>query len=311
MFECLRDRLGDSHRVLIAGAGGGYDVLGAVPLVHFIQHQLGMETILSSLSFTNLRGIGAKPVASHPSMFPVTRKMAIHHAYCPEAWLAHWYHQKSGDERPIFSFEKTGVVPLLQAYQFLVQEYGIDAVILLDGGIDLILRGDERSLGTPAEDLTSLAAVSRLDLPVKIVGCVGFGVELRDGIRHAQVLRRIAQLTSVGGYYGASAMTAEQPAGREYLEALTHIFENQQDVKRSHVHRMIHDSMMGVFGADGQYIWVSPLMNLYWFFSLDAVARAHLFLEHLQGTNEIMEVSWMIEACRKDLEVLASEDIPI
>lgn len=74
---------------------------------------------------------------------------------------------------------------------------------------------------------------------------------------------------------------------------------------------MVRDSMMGGFGPEGPHIWVSPLMNLFWFFSADTVSDSHLFLEHLQFTNEIMEVAYMIEACRKDVDILPSEDIPI
>lgn len=39
----------------------------------------------------------------------------------------------------------------------------IDAVVLVDGGTDIMLRGDESALGTPVEDVTSMAAVAGLD----------------------------------------------------------------------------------------------------------------------------------------------------
>ncbi len=39
----------------------------------------------------------------------------------------------------------------------------IDCVILVDGGTDSLMRGDEKQLGTPTEDMTSIAAVSMLD----------------------------------------------------------------------------------------------------------------------------------------------------
>ncbi|MFC6933743.1 DUF1152 domain-containing protein [Actinomadura yumaensis] len=52
-----------------------------------------------------------------------------------------------------------------------------DAVVLVDGGTDILLRGDEAGLGTPEEDMASLAAVRGLDVPEKIVVSLGFGVD--------------------------------------------------------------------------------------------------------------------------------------
>ncbi len=47
----------------------------------------------------------------------------------------------------------------------------------MDGGTDILMRGDESGLGTPEEDMASLAAVHGLDVPEKIVVCAGFGVD--------------------------------------------------------------------------------------------------------------------------------------
>ena len=59
--------------------------------------------------------------------------------------------------------KKVGVRPLRAAYQWLVEELRVSAVVLVDGGTDILMRGDEVGLGTPAEDMSSLAAVSLCD----------------------------------------------------------------------------------------------------------------------------------------------------
>ncbi len=82
----------------------------------------------------------------------------------------------------------------------------------MDGGIDAVLRGDGASLGTPAEDLTSLAAVTALaDIPIALA-CVGLSSELRDGIAHAQFFERIAGLARESAYLGAGALVPGTPA---------------------------------------------------------------------------------------------------
>ncbi|MFG2682134.1 FAD-dependent monooxygenase [Streptomyces sp. NPDC048392] len=44
-----------------------------------------------------------------------------------------------------------------------IAPHRIDAVVLVDGGTDTMLRGDEAGLGPPEEDLTSVAALAALD----------------------------------------------------------------------------------------------------------------------------------------------------
>jgi hypothetical protein len=61
------------------------------------------------------------------------------------------------------------VQPLREAYQYLADHLSLDAIVLVDGGTDILMRGDESGLGTPEEDMASLAAVHGLDVPEKIV----------------------------------------------------------------------------------------------------------------------------------------------
>ena len=47
------NRLAHSHRVLLAGCGGGYDVASAIPLWHYLRAQ-GKTVVFANLSFTQL-----------------------------------------------------------------------------------------------------------------------------------------------------------------------------------------------------------------------------------------------------------------
>jgi hypothetical protein len=302
--------LAQRRRVLLAGCGGGYDILGAVPLAHELR-QAGHEVYLASLSFSSLgRLAGARRHPSLPNLHEVTGGCATPDVYCPEAWLARWY-EDHGVPTSIWAFDKTGVQPLVAAYQHLVNHLALDAIVLVDGGVDSILRGDESSLGTPEEDLTSLAAVNALAGPETLVACVGFGAELREGICHAQVLDRIAELAQKGGYLGASAMTQSSPAGKAYREALAFVFENQRTQRQSHIHGVIAAAMDGEFGPRGPDVWLSPLLPLYWYFSLRMVAGTHLFLSALVDTRDIFEVTARIEGLRKHVAIQKREKIPI
>jgi hypothetical protein len=73
-----------------------------------------------------------------------------------------------------------GVQPLRAAYRYLIERLSIDVVVLVDGGTDILLSGDESALGTPVEDITSLAAAAGLVVAVKLVTCLGFGVDASE-----------------------------------------------------------------------------------------------------------------------------------
>src|SRR5262245_9594304 len=134
-------KLGGARRVLVAGCGGGYDVLGAIPLRHALR-AAGVEVHLASLSFAYLNGLDADQDAEHPNLYAVTARAATERAYCPEAHLARWLDAEHGGAHVIWSFDKTGVRPLAAAYRALARRLELDAIVLVDGRIDAVLRGD-------------------------------------------------------------------------------------------------------------------------------------------------------------------------
>jgi hypothetical protein len=301
----IDDALASSRRVLLAGCGGGYDILGAVPIAHQLM-QAGKHVELASFSFTRLDQVaGHRPVPGVPHLYTASAEAAATSAYCPEAWLSAW------NNAPVWCFENVGVVPLRRAYESLVENLDIDAIVLIDGGVDSLLRGDETSLGTPAEDFASLAAVESLDVPVKVLACVGFGAELRDGICHAQVLERVAGLTAANALLGIWPLVAGTPAAQAYQNASAFIAERQRHQHGSHIHTVVGETLTGGFGARGSHVWLSPLASLYWFFDAATVARTNLILQHIKETKTLWEIAAIIEAVRKSIPIRLRCVIPL
>ncbi|HEX7164216.1 MAG TPA: hypothetical protein VF223_23610 [Trebonia sp.] len=156
-------RLKQADRILIAGAGGGFDVYAGLPLAVALRAQ-GKRVHLANLSFANLDAldladwIGQDVVGVHAGS-------ASYADYFPERALTDWLgqHPDLGLAPVVYAFPKVGVQSLRAAYRALLAHLGgVDAVVLVDGGTDILLRGDESSLGTPEEDITSLAAVHGL-----------------------------------------------------------------------------------------------------------------------------------------------------
>jgi hypothetical protein len=156
---------------------------------------LGKQVFLAKLSFTWLGDSDAPQLTR--ALYQVESTTSGPDLYFPERTLARFLSRR-GENVSVYGFEKLGVAPVREGYAHLVQSLGLDAIVLVDGGTDILLRGDEEGLGTPAEDMTSLAAVAALDVPTRIVACVGFGVDAFHGVCHANWLENVAALASRG-----------------------------------------------------------------------------------------------------------------
>jgi hypothetical protein len=296
----LLTRLKRHERILIAGAGGGFDVYAGLPL-YVALRAAGREVSLANLTFTYLGETDARYLAPHLAV--ATVETTGGDRYFPERRLAEWLHA-AGTPAPVYMFEKVGVRPLRAAYEHLVRELGVGAVVLIDGGTDILMRGDEAGLGTPEEDMTSLAAVSKLAGVEGFVASIGFGIDTYHGVCHAHVLENIAAIEREGGYLGAFAVTAAMPEGRAYLSAVSRA-QSLTPGRPSIVNGSIAAAIEGQFGdvrftqrTAGGELFINPLMSLYFGFELSAVARRSLYLEQLEGTESIFDVGARIEAFR-------------
>src|SRR4051812_3987158 len=194
----LVTRLKASRSVLIAGAGGGYDVYSGLPLYFMLRDQ-GRDVHLANLSFTHLARVRGERIDSHVVKITAGTEGPDH--YFPERALARWFRSR-GAEVPVYCLEKAGVRPVRQAYRALKAALDFDTVVLVDGGTDILMRGDECDLGTPQEDLTSVAAAAALDVREKLVVCLGFGIDRHHGVCHAHFLENVAALSREGAFLG-------------------------------------------------------------------------------------------------------------
>ncbi len=309
------EQLDNSRSVLIAGAGGGFDVFSGLPL-YFSLRESGRNVFLANLSFSSLIPSVGRWLT--PSLVEVTADSQGYAVYFPEQTLSAWF-RANGQEVPIYSFHRTGVKPLLAGYRKLVDELGIDTVVLVDGGTDSLMRGDEAGLATPSEDMASIAAVDQLDVPRKLLACLGFGVDWYHGVCHAQALEAVAELTENGGFLGAISLTSSMPAVRKYVEACRWVRRSMREDVASIVCSSILSALEGRFGAyhstqrtSGNSVWINPLMTFYWCFQLRSVARRVLYLEELLDTETYEEVTFAIAKFRNNCpDVRSWEQIPI
>jgi hypothetical protein len=312
----ILEHLAAARSVLLAGMGGGFDILGAIPLLVRFREE-GKAVHLASLSFSphppriaKASGLGEfDPV-------PVVHDAARHAVYFPELHLAQWLREELGLDATIWCFRRSGVQPLFQGYRKLVSELQIDAIVLVDGGVDSLLRGDEALPGTILEDFVTLAAVSELtEVDTRLIGCLGFGTERE--VCHAQALESIAALAASGGFRGSCSLVPAMPEVQAYSRAVEWINSRpQQDP--SVVHSSTASAIQGHFGdyhaterTQGSRLWINPLMAMYWFFTVEAVAERNLIVSQLLGTETRQEALMAIHQIRSRLAARDGSRIPL
>jgi hypothetical protein len=302
-----------ARNVLIAGAGGGFDVYAGLPLALALWSR-GARVHLANLSFSELELIDRDGWATE-NVAEVRPDTGSPDWYFPERALARWLH---AHELPstVYAFPPLGVQTLRAAYRYLIERLSIDAVVLVDGGTDILLRGDESELGTPVEDITSLGAVAGLDIAVKLVTCLGFGIDAYHGVNHVQVLENIAALDRDGGYLGALSIPGTSREAVLYRDAVADAQAATPD-RPSIVNGQIAAATSGAFGdvqftrrTRGSPLFVNPLMAIYFTVDLDKLAGRCLYLDRIENTIGRRQVIGRIEKFRSETSTRLARVFP-
>ncbi len=286
------EQLEDKENILIAGAGGGFDVFIGLPLYYTLR-TMGKTVHLANYSFSDLT------VSTFVSSCEVLIPDMLGGVYGPvnrrvpafaEGYLAEWFHETQGEDVRIWMLPNSGGIPLAEAYRTLTAHLKPDALILVDGGIDSLMRGDEERPGTLIEDSISLAAVEMLDIPLKILACLGMGTEVEESASLHHALENMAALIKDGGFLGSCSLLPQMEAFQFYEAACRYVWEQPHHPK-SHISTRIIPAAHGEFGNFHMYpddrmigLYISALMAMYLFFDVDKVIARSLITDVLATT---------------------------
>jgi hypothetical protein len=294
----ILNQLSNCKNLLIVGMGGGFDIFCGLP-IYFELRRLGLKVHLANLTFSNIVfSKSAKIERTIPlteTLVGITYETEELPVYFPELYLVQWLKKEFDETVTLWCFKKTGVLPLLASYNQLIEHLSIDGILMIDGGVDSLARGDEAEMGTVTEDAVSIAAVSKLtQIPLRLIGCLGMGAE-RD-ITHVHILENIANLANSGGFLGSCSLLKQMQCYQDYEKALLYVQSFPQQ-EPSIINSSIISSVQGNFGdyhltsrTKGNKLWISPLMSIYWFFELSVVAEQNLFLSQLFLTETLADV---------------------
>jgi hypothetical protein len=306
------ERLGKANRILVAGCGGGFDLFAGVPIVQHLV-SAGKDVTLANYSFTNLWLCGGERIT--PTMWRVDQQ-SNEIPYFPERWLAEWLVAR-GQALPIYAFAKSGVRPLSAAYRSIMERHEIDLVLLVDGGTDSILFGDEPGLGTVVEDAVSTVSVCAAAGEGAILAAIGFGVDHHHGVSHYTFLENVARLIRDRGFLGAFAVASSTSEAEAFLD-LVEYANQRQPQHQSIVCNSIASALRGEFGnhhatnrTGGSELFINPLMAQYWTFEAHRVVGNMAYATALAETERIEDARLVIEHRRQALDLRPRRPLPL
>jgi hypothetical protein len=310
----ILDHLVNSRSILITGIGGGFDLFCGLPL-YFHLRDRGYQVHLANYSFSDIQSFTGGTRLTD-TLVGVTADYQLPVVYFPELYLARWFETSRQESIPVWAFHKTGTWPLQANYQRLIEHLQIDTILLIDGGIDSLARGNEAEPGTFVEDTVSMAALADLPTEItRILVCIGFGAERE--ITHSHILENIADLARRGAFLGACALTKEMPEYHAYEEAVMAVHQ-QPFQDPSVINASIVSAVRGEYGnyhltekTHGSRLWISSLMTLYWFFDFPVVMAQHMVLPAVKKTISFQDAIRAALTARQRLSVRRTSPIPL
>lgn len=291
--------------VMLCGCGGGFDFVHSLLLYPELR-RLGKTVVIGSYSFGDPRKIaGAVPVFTEGEAVAmrVSAESFADARYGPEVHVSSYLDKVYPRSAPHFVYAYYAraftVRALTRLYRGLIAEHAIDALVLVDGGSDSLMVGDEQGLGDPIEDAVSVATVAGLDtLRCRTLVVVGLGTDRFNHVSDAASLRAVAELTRAGGFLGAIGLEPASPGALFYRACLAHIYERQGF--RSVLAATIDSAIQGWFGSasvpptlagrvrPGElFLW--PLMAMLWGFEVEAVAKRSLIAGWIRDCDSVGE----------------------
>lgn len=205
----VNKKLENSKSILIVGAGGGSDILCGIPLYYTFLKQ-GKNVHLANLTHTDLKTIHqhTDPIILEPNVVGANSIIKSPSQNYVEGYLSQFFKATLNQDKIVWMLNRTHVQDLKKAFERLVAHLEIDAIVLVDGGIDSIMRGDEgKNMLTSnfVETTLLLATIQNMELICDNL----FLVSCNTNLNYQNILgKNISLLSSQGGFYGSCSIVS-------------------------------------------------------------------------------------------------------
>jgi hypothetical protein len=244
--------------------------------------------------------------------------------YFPEYYLSKWFEEERGEKVSVWTIPRDGCNVVREAYEHLIAKFNADCFLLVDGGSDSLMRGDECGTGSITEDFVSILSLNSIysathepgpaqmkrDEVTSILMCLGLGVDRFHGVSDVSSLRTVAELTESGGFLGSWSLLPTMDCVKRFKEASEFAWKRMQ---HSIVGTSIRDAIDGKFGdfhsnprtkSSGTKLFINPLMSMYFCFDLEAIADRidPRIAKKMLTTTTLFQAAGAVEMGRREMK---------
>lgn len=229
-------------RFLVLGIGGAGDIVGATPTANMLRC-LGAEVVLGGLTWERFV-VDPKPGPRRIDELEKVERITRYSAYVNSATrivggIAPQLARASEvlGERLLAIDVSGGARGVSETLKALHDRLGIESIVGVDVGGDVLARGSEKGLRSPLADAIMLAGIANSGLD-SVVGVIGIGC---DGeLTVEEISTRLSEMAGKGAFLGAFGITQDD------LKIMQRLLGNVT----TEVGRMV---MLAAMGARGEF----------------------------------------------------------
>jgi hypothetical protein len=213
------------NTILVLGVSGGLDIFAGMPLYYSLT-KFGKKIHLANITHTDFKTINefADPIILAPGLYGANFKIKTPSTNYVEGYLSQFFKASANQDVVVWMFERTTVPMMKKACERLIEHLKLDAIILVDGGVDSIMTGKEDGVTHNFVDNVLILKIFQ-EMP-ELNGKV-FSVACYDNT--IDISKNLSLLSLQGGFYGGCYLLSFMKS-YQILKMAYNYIKNNNDV---------------------------------------------------------------------------------
>lgn len=288
----FEERVQGAQNVLLAGVGGGFDLLACLPLYYKLVAEGKTVTLVnfSNLDLEELHAATEPQEILQDRLFMIGSKMNNWLQHYPSGMVSLWFEQTYQEQVPVYLIMRQGIPQVQECYQKIVTKHHIDTILFCGFGMNSIMMGDEEMCGNMLHSTINEMAIKHLEVPNKLLVTFGLETTHKARVSYNSVMDNISLHMQWKNYLGVSFMFPEDHSFL-YMKNCYDFIASKQHHERSNLIELL---LLGVHGKVGlvKQDKITCLMSHVHAFDLQGVANANklgILLEHLDTYDDVVQ----------------------
>jgi hypothetical protein len=177
-------------KTVLYSASGNYDINSSI--IPYLQNKDTQRSIFLTLSFTDERFIRSSGKYIMENLFLINEKEINEFNNNGNIYYPEYYFSKYVNTNIYVILVKDITInKMYNIYEYLNKEYHIDKVYLCNIGSNILLSGNEESLGKNIEAIMHMKAIHMCSIKDKYVKCIGLSIDLRNGVLKSDIENKL------------------------------------------------------------------------------------------------------------------------